>query len=86
LEKWEADPEEWIKEEDEEKWKFDVRVGALHARMRSFHHITDYITNLCELPQPCAEAFLKELMKAYGHVIYQVNEYRLHYQGQRKRV
>lgn len=27
LNKWQADPEEFIKDEDEEKWKFDVRVS-----------------------------------------------------------
>lgn len=27
LEKWQEDPEDFIKEEEEEKWKFDIRVS-----------------------------------------------------------
>jgi len=34
LDKWQADPEEFIKDEDEEKWKFDVRVSPLHEASR----------------------------------------------------
>lgn len=49
LDKWQADPEEFIKDEDGEKWKFDVRVS-----------ITLAFTSLC----PKAEALLTALCRS----------------------
>lgn len=73
LDKWQEDPEEFIKDEEEEKWRFDVRVGdtAVSISLTS--------TYICR-EQPCAQAMLKELMREYSHVVLQVNEYRMRYQ------
>lgn len=62
LQKWEQDPEEWMNEEEQDRWEFDLRVRASACfRYLDFGILTRTGSHL----QPSAEYVLKALLSAH---------------------
>lgn len=62
LQKWEQDPEEWMNEEEQDRWEYDLRVSrAFFPRIPETMKIS--LTRICT--QPCAEYVLKALLSAH---------------------
>lgn len=59
FEKWAEDPEEWMNEEEADRWEFELRVSGVE-RTASRPHAIDLVC-----AQPCAEHVLQSLLNHY---------------------
>lgn len=60
LEKWEEEPEEWMNEEESERWEFELRVSCCERQTNA-----EGGANPVADQQPCAEHVLQSLLNHY---------------------